>query len=167
MNWDAISAIGSLLGAVAVGATLLYLALEVKHARKEVQRSISQARAQTVRDLLMFRATNDNLANHYVKATLAIAGSPPSFVSAVAEKTGLKIEEASELYWEQLAWWQYRLEVIPYVHELSESAREEFEAGILQNYGRQPIEKLFYESAKPNLPAEAVRYIDEILARST
>ena len=33
MNWDAISAIGQMLGSVAVFVTVVYLALQIKHAR--------------------------------------------------------------------------------------------------------------------------------------
>jgi len=40
MNWDAIAAIGRMLGSVAVLLTLAYLAVQVKHARGELRRSI-------------------------------------------------------------------------------------------------------------------------------
>jgi len=47
MNWEAIGALGEVLGALAVFATLIYLALQVKHSRRlleENQRiSLSQA----------------------------------------------------------------------------------------------------------------------------
>jgi hypothetical protein len=37
MNWDAAGALGEMVGAFAVLATLFYLALQVQHARKEAQ----------------------------------------------------------------------------------------------------------------------------------
>ena len=36
MNWDAIGAIGEILGAVAVGFTLVYLAIQVKQVKKDL-----------------------------------------------------------------------------------------------------------------------------------
>jgi hypothetical protein len=163
MNWDAVSAIGELLGTLVVFITLGYLAVQVKQARAEVERSISHSRAETVRDLLMTRATNERLGNLYVKATLSITKIPPTFVATLMERTELAADEAAALYWDQLAWWQYRLEVIPYVHELSASQRKEFESGIRENYGNRSLEQLFYETAKTTLPSEAVSYIDGIL----
>ena len=40
MNWDAIAAIGQMLGSVAVLITLWYLALQVRHTRAQVARSV-------------------------------------------------------------------------------------------------------------------------------
>lgn len=167
MNWDAISAIGELVGAGVVFMTLGYLAVQVRQARGEVLRTIAHARAETVRDLLMTRATDERLGALYVQATTAIVGTPPAFISALMERTGLTVAEAAALYWEQLAWWQYRLEVIPYVDDLPVAQRTEFESGIRQNYGSQPVERLFYETAKTTFPPAAVSYIDDLLARQS
>jgi hypothetical protein len=53
MNWDAIGAIGQLLGSVAVFVTLSYLAIEVRHARSEAKRTLSQRRAEGLATLLV------------------------------------------------------------------------------------------------------------------
>src|SRR5215831_3575171 len=42
MNWEEVGAIGQLLGSVAVFVTLVYLATQVRFARAEYMRSISQ-----------------------------------------------------------------------------------------------------------------------------
>lgn len=39
MNWDAIGAVGEVLGAVAVIATLAYLAVQVRHLKSELHMS--------------------------------------------------------------------------------------------------------------------------------
>ena len=70
------------------------------------------------------------LGSLYNQASLSIVDTPPTFVSRMMVQTGLSADEAAALYWDQLAWWQYRLEVIPYVNELSVAEREEFEGGI-------------------------------------
>ena len=59
MNWEAIGAVGEILGAIAVVVTLVYLAIQVRH-------STAQARAGMTKDL--FLATRS--------ATLEIAANP-------------------------------------------------------------------------------------------
>jgi len=46
MEWDAVGAIGEVLGSVAVLVTLGYLAVQVKHARAETRRALSQGRSE-------------------------------------------------------------------------------------------------------------------------
>ena len=46
MNWDAIGAIGELVGGVAVIATLIYLAIQVKHSKALLERNESIALSQ-------------------------------------------------------------------------------------------------------------------------
>jgi len=59
MNWEAIGAVGEILGAAAVVATLIYLAIQIRH-------STDQARAGMTKDL--FLATRS--------ATFEIAANP-------------------------------------------------------------------------------------------
>ena len=42
MNWDAIGALGQMLGSIAVFVTLGYLAGQVRYARTETRRALSQ-----------------------------------------------------------------------------------------------------------------------------
>jgi hypothetical protein len=59
MNWEAIGAVGEILGAIAVVATLIYLAIQIRH-------STAQARASMTKDL--FLATRS--------ATFEVAANP-------------------------------------------------------------------------------------------
>ena len=43
MNWDAIGAVGEILGAIAVVATLFYLASQIRHANRESQSNVAWA----------------------------------------------------------------------------------------------------------------------------
>jgi len=52
MNWDAIGAAGEVLGAIAVFVTLVYLATQIRHAREESRRALSQARSEANRELI-------------------------------------------------------------------------------------------------------------------
>ena len=72
MNWEAISAVGQILGAIAVFVTLAYLAVQVSHARQETRRAISQSRTETLRQLLMTDATDARLTGIWTKAAVNV-----------------------------------------------------------------------------------------------
>ncbi len=72
MNWDAIGAIGEIIGALAVLITLIYLAVQVRQAKHQLDLNSAQARAVHMRDLLMPIATDPSLASIMIKA-----GHPP------------------------------------------------------------------------------------------
>ena len=68
MNWDAIGALGEVLGAIAVIATLLYLAVQTKHARVAVE---TAATLGTIEGHSRFRQalmTNPTLSDLLAKA---------------------------------------------------------------------------------------------------
>lgn len=48
MNWDAIGAVGEITGASAVVVSLVYLALQIRHASKTTQIQIEQAEAASI-----------------------------------------------------------------------------------------------------------------------
>ncbi len=72
MNWDAIGAIGEILGAIAVLVTLIYLAGQVRQAKHQLNLNGIQARANHARDQLMPIAADPSLA-----AIMLKAGHPP------------------------------------------------------------------------------------------
>ncbi len=72
MNWDAIGAIGEIIGALAVLITLIYLAVQVRQAKHQLDLNSAQARAILVRDQMMPIATDPSLASIMLKA-----GHPP------------------------------------------------------------------------------------------
>ena len=51
MNWEAIGAIGEIVGALAVLATLYYLAIQIKMQNYQLQKSNEQARVQISLDM--------------------------------------------------------------------------------------------------------------------
>ena len=77
MNWDAIGAIGQVLGSIAVLVTLGYLAIQVGHARREVQRSVSQNRTENFLQLTMHQSQGHVLLAA-TKADAALGGNPES-----------------------------------------------------------------------------------------
>jgi hypothetical protein len=165
MNWDEVGAIGEVLGSIAVFLTLGYLAVQVRYARREVQRSISQSRADAVRELLLNRANSERLVELNSKANVGLKGRPLPFVTALMEQAGLTEEESYTLFSEQMAWWNYRSQVIAYIDELPEGERIQFDAAIQRFFGH-PVARLWYDTLKSTLSPEAVRYVDDVVARS-
>ena len=164
MNWDEVGAIGQVLGSIAVFITLVYLALQVRQARREVQHSISQSRADAVRHLLLNRANEERITRLNSKANAGLGGQPLPFVTTLMDRTDLTEEEAYSIFSEQMAWWNYRSQVIAYVDELPEGERIQFDEAIRRFFGH-PVASLWYETLRPTLSPEAVRYVDETLAR--
>ena len=69
MNWDAIGAIGQLLGATA----LFFVLIQVRQARRDAQRSLSQGRGQAFRDLL---ERDKRMSPLLAKANAALGAQP-------------------------------------------------------------------------------------------
>ena len=86
MNWDAIGAVGQMLGSIAVLVALAYLTIQVRQAKDEVRRSVAQNRGEAARELCMCRVTDERLNRIYTKARTAL-GSEQSdpFITALVE----------------------------------------------------------------------------------
>jgi len=164
MNWDAIAAIGQMLGSVAVFVTLGYLAVQVKHGRQDSRRALGQSRGETMRDLCANQG-DERMTRLTLKADAALGAQPMGFVLALMEQAGLTQEEAFEVFWMQLAWWQYRTHMIPNVTDLHSIDRGSFDGAIRRTYGRLGVARLFYEFMKPGTHPDAVRYVDSLLAQ--
>jgi hypothetical protein len=165
VNWEEVSAIGQVLGSLAVFVTLGYLAVQVRHARTDLQRSISQGRSEAIRSLLLTRATDERLARIIAKADAAYGSEPQPFVAELV-KRGLTIDEALAVQNEQGAFWNYRLQVIPYIAELPNGDRLAFDSAIRRAYGSPGVGRFYYEAfAKAGSLSDATRYIDNLLAQ--
>ena len=166
MNWDAMAAVGQMLGSIAVLATLWYLAVQVRHARREVQRSVTQNRGESGRELNMYGASNERGATIAVKAHIALGGQPAGAIGGLMTETGLTFEEAYTFNQLQLAWWNYREQVIENIAELPVGQRTEFDNGLRTAYSSGlPANRLWYEHSRANLNPAAVRYVDNLLAQ--
>ena len=62
MNWEEIGAIGQLLGTIAVLVTLVYLSIQVRHAREQAMRSAERARCDAAREYFLALATQPELS---------------------------------------------------------------------------------------------------------
>lgn len=163
MNWEEVGAIGQLLGSIAVFVTLVYLASQVRFARAEYMRSISQHRAEAIRDLYS-QEREETIRKIYVRLNGALGGTPTPFESALIEH-GATPDEAYAMQTLQLMLWNYRLQMLPYLDELTPMDRVTFVGGVHSRYGRPGVGRLFYElHIKPTQHPDAVRYVESILA---
>ena len=167
MNWEAVGAISEGLGAIAVFVTLAYLAVQVRHTRAEMRRSIYVQRQEAARELCLSRAGNEALLSDTLKASQAFGRSASGYVVEVAERGGLTEAAALRVMWDEYAWWYWRAQQIPYVDELPKGERAAFEGGIRFNYAERPIGRLWFETQKSLLSPDLVRYVESVLARRT
>ena len=164
MNWEEVGAIGQMLGSIAVLVTLGYVAVQVRHGRQDARRALSQNRGAILRDLYA-KQGDERMAHLITKATVALGVQPFGFTLVLMEQAGLTREEAAEVFWMLLSWWEYRIRMIPNVNELSPTERQTFDNAIRGSYGPPGVPRLFYEFMKPLSHPDAVRYVDNLLAQ--
>ncbi len=165
MNWEAIGAIAELLGSLAVFLTLIYLAVQVRHAREDVRRSVRQNRAEVSRERLIIRATDQRLNELIVKAQDAFGDDVRSnpFIAALIEKAQFSPSDACAVFMELNAEWQYRVQVVSSIEELSDGERLEFDNTVRAMYGSRALTKAWYQTHGRNLNPEVVAYVDRLL----
>jgi hypothetical protein len=154
-----------MLGSIAVFLTLGYLAMQVGHARREMQRSTSQSRSEGIRDMFMARLANERLTAANLKVQRALSSPSVPFVPALIERTSVTEDETYILHWEQFAWWQDAVQSVRNVNELSEVERTAWERNIRRAYSGNNHSTLWYETMKGALNADAVRYIDSLFVQ--
>ncbi len=159
-NWDAIGAVGEIVGAVAVVATLGYLAIQIRSAHRVAADTTRQARAQGVRDMMLTMATNAEARSAWVKAE---GGS--EVYGELADHFGLTNDEAylvdyQVMYWVWLHWAQYN-------STISESDMVELKGVISGFYSREPMRT--YLEKSPNLHTvdpRFLRFVREVIESS-
>ena len=89
MNWDEVGAISQALGSIAVLVTLVYLAMQTRHANVEASRSFLEAHLMGFSQLMNSRAAHEHVNRLMVKARLALGAEPPIFVQRLVERAGM------------------------------------------------------------------------------
>jgi hypothetical protein len=160
MNWEAIGAIGEILGALVVVITLVYLASQVRHAKDASADTNRLERSKGVRDMLMASTLNSDLSKAMAKGLKA-----QDYYTEIAPKLDLSVEEAAQFDWAMayyfwLHWGQY-------ASTTKESDIQELEKLVAAFY-THPSVRLCWEKGpwvKPLLEDSFVNFVDEILTR--
>jgi hypothetical protein len=162
VNWEAIGAVGELLGSAAVFATLGYLAVQIRHARGEAKRALSQGRMEANRELLLLELGHENLAAR-IKAEAAFESPLPPVVATLVDQGELTLEEAWRGFLVEVARWNYRSHVIAHWADLPPSERTIFDGAVRVRMA-SPLSRLMYEEHfKPNAHPDVVAYLERTL----
>ena len=162
MNWEAIGAIGEILGAITVVLTLLYLAVQVKYAREATIDANRLNRANGIQSMLLALCTNEDLRSSVIQAQGSSA-----YYDDLAKKLGISRQQAeildqSAAYWFWLHWSQF-------ASSTSDADIEEL-THLIRNFYSQPQMRSSWEgstNAKPILEPHFVKFVDQILADET
>jgi hypothetical protein len=158
VNWEAIGAIGEILGALAVVLTLGYLAVQIRHTRLAAADTSRQARADGVREISGAIGHNEGMAKLWFKA---------QGVESIYEEIGQGLDmSAFDFYrvdWVNLSWiWMHwgQWAAIKTTEDLAE-----LEHIIGEFYTVPPVSITWEKSpmGKNLLDENFVRFVDEIL----
>ena len=164
MNWDAVGAVGQMLGHCGVhhagvsgraGASC----------ENRVTRSVVHARLEMVRQQFITLATDAGLDDIYAKANIAVGMPPPPFLADLIKRLGLTREEVNRLIAMEAAWVQVRTESIRNLDLLSEPDRAQFDAITRSTYRDGTAPGLFYQAMKSTFNSDFTRYVDNLLAQ--
>jgi hypothetical protein len=168
MDWDEVGAISQALGSIAVLVTLVYLAMQTRHANHEASRSFFEAHHVGIFQLVNSRAANERVNRLMLKARLALNAEPPVFVQRLVERAGMTMEDALIVYWDMASDWMFRLQFLESAEQMPANKRAAMEWPFIMTYKHDPVGRLWWESVKPHIslgnPSMA-RYVEELLAR--
>lgn len=167
MNWNAIGAVGQILGSLATFVTVGFLAVQVHDTEADMRRSLSQSRIERTIDLNIAYATNERLVTIREKANAALQGDKPlpPYMSAATKQLGLTMEEAISLYTHLVSGWAKFAQTVPYVDDLLPADRARFDR-TARFAMSEPVFRFWYEFAKPTLNPIAIRYADNLMAQT-
>lgn len=108
MNWDAIGAVGEILGAAAVVATLVYLAIQVRYA-KDASADVNRiSRANGVRETIALSMQDQGLVSAWITAQNSESGYRQLTDAFGLDdiEYGFKVEQLCQSWW-WLHWGQW------------------------------------------------------------
>lgn len=157
-NWEAVSAVGQLVGAFAVVSTLIYLAVEVRQAKLSAADNNRLSRVQGVREYFLTAASNPD-----VRIANTKAWGLQGLYEEMGEEYGLTADEAGVLdhchsYWFYLHWGQF-------TSTTEERDLQELRH-MIKNFYTIPWVRASWErspAVKPLLDAPFVEFVEEIL----
>ena len=156
-----------ILGNFGVVVGLILVAVQINQNSEQIQQTASLSRAEAARELFFNRINNEQLGSTYEKLTAAgldAATSNPLFAKLMKE-ADLTEREAGMLLDEQYAWWLFYEQMILNMDRLSAGQRTAVHFGLRSAYEGTKWRAFWYQSMKPYLNPDAVRYVDNLLAQ--
>lgn len=148
VNWDAIGAIGEIIGAVGVLMTLFYLAVQIKKSSEDTRNS-------TIFSIMSMQAENRRAAMSSDVSSLVTRSEAGEKLSGQEERKLMYYEQAS-LQDIEAAYIQYLAGTLP--EEVMDAVRGRLTAIVLQGGGWSER----WERYKPYFTKSFVAYVDEI-----
>jgi hypothetical protein len=159
MNWNAVSAIGQAVSALA----LILVFVQVRDAHEEMEIATNRARLEGTRDMFLAQATDGELGDAWSRARVA-SGIPPGAFFPYLKGLGLSDVDAYRVNAYQLATWNHFQIAIMTRDRLRPCVKAEFENQVRALF-HSGIGRKWYELAKQRLNPDAVGYVDSVLAR--
>lgn len=174
MNWDAIGAVGQILGSLATFVTVGYLVVQVHDSETESRRALAQTRVQRTLDMGATMVNNRSLAEVELNYIIAITGKNlhavpassqykgmGSFMGIVMQEGNATPTDAYLLALHYHSLWDNFSETILHLDELLPMDTLEFERELRATLGN-PGFAFWYQTFKPVLVQQSVSYVDSL-----
>ena len=162
MNWDAIGAVGEILGAAAVVATLVYLAIQIRHARDAAADVNRLSRATGVRETIALNLGDSQLVGAWIKAQDSMSEYEKLTKSFGLDniEDGFNVEQLCQSWW-WLHWGQW-------ASMTTERDIDELRHLISEFYSKPPMSIAWKESQNVALlEPEFRKFVDDAIASKT
>lgn len=154
MNWDAIGAVGEIIGAIAVVGSLAYLATQIRTSNLAVKQSAAQELMNEMREFYAQISSDNSLATLWTKGV----SSPEELSSSEAIQFGLLITQAV-LVWERIYELEEKEGIEPWFSNHVNWSRD----NLLGSKGFQ----YWYEHRQEQVSTKMRKVIDEGMAKGT
>lgn len=159
LNWEAVGAVGELVGAFAVIVTLAYLALQIRYTHRVAADTNRRYRASGVMDGMKVLVSDDGLRNSWTKSLKL-----EDIYDDLGQKLNLSQDEATKfdyffLYWVWLHWGQY-------LSVSTDEDLQEIEHIVANFYSLEALQICLKHSPFRNtLDEKFVQFIEEVTAK--
>jgi len=162
MNWEAIGAVGEIVGALAVVVTLIYLATQVRYAKQAAADQNRLVRASGVREMALTGVTDDEF-----RLAMDRNWGSDQLYKQLAEQAGISPEEVSKADWGNVYWFWLHWGQFTSTHE--EADLEELKNLVSKFYSLPGVKRSWETSplAKPIIDPKFVEFVDGILESSS
>lgn len=149
--------LGEFVGAIAVVATLVYLSIQVRHARGESEKALLEARSTAIRELTMSAATSEVLTSALLKAEACVGDVSTRFETELISR-GLAPEDARRVLQHHIA----RLLVDQTQYLTAPRDERSARDAILRNGYARGLGRLFWESMPASARQAAPAFFDHV-----